>query len=60
MKNVIKTIIPVKIPYNKPFDTLLIFNILVLYRKIPVTIPIDIEVIVWIAIPAAIDIENEE
>jgi hypothetical protein len=43
---------PAKIPYKSPFNGLLMFKILLLYKNIPVTIPIDVAVIRCIVIPA--------
>ena len=45
---------PAKRPYSTPFESLLIIKIPVLYKNIPTTIPIEIAVTMWIAIPAAI------
>ena len=45
---------PTNRPYLKPFDGLLIFKMLVLYRNTPDTIPIEIPTTIWIVIPAII------
>jgi hypothetical protein len=59
MKKTTNTTMPAIRPYMAPFDGLLMFSILLLYRNIPVTSPIEIAVVRWRIDPAKIDAETE-
>ena len=51
---------PTKRPYFNPFDGLLIFRILVLYKNSPDTIPILVATRIWSENPAMITYEIGE